>query len=330
MKFKALLVRLIAENTFERRIEERDIDDLPAGDVLIRVKYSSLNYKDALSATGNKGVTKAFPHTPGIDAAGVVAECSCDGLKQDDEVIVTGYGLGTNTDGGFGEYIRVPSSWVVKRPENLSLKECMIYGTAGFTAGQSLYNLEKNDLSPEKGDVLVTGATGGVGSMAVAILKKAGYSVVAATGKMDESPYLKDLGAQEVIHRDEINDSSGKPLLKSKWAGVVDTVGGNYLNTAINSTRHRGAVAACGLVASAKLTTSVYPFILRGVKLLGIDSAFCPMGLRLQIWNLLANKWLISSFNRIKVECTLLEMNNNIDRILAGQIRGRVVLVHGM
>lgn len=328
MKFKALVVRVTSDSKFSREIEERDIDDLPAGEVLIEVLYSSLNYKDALSATGNKGVTKNYPHTPGIDAAGVVTESSDPKFKSGEEVLVTGYELGSNTDGGYGEYIRVPADWVVKKPDNLSLKECMSYGTAGFTAGQCLYNFENVDVAPEKGEVLVTGATGGVGCLAIAILSKAGYDVVAATGKIDRAQFLEKLGAKAIIHRDEILDESKTPLLKSRWTGVVDTVGGNYLASALKSTKHRGAVAACGLVSSFELNTTVFPFILRGVKLLGIDSAWCPMESRLQIWHRLANEWKVDLFDEIIQECSLEQLDGWINLILQGKVHGRIVVQH--
>ncbi len=328
MKFKALVVRETSDHQFLRGIEEKDIHDLPPGEVLIQVKYSSLNYKDALSAIGNKGVTKKYPHTPGVDAAGIVTEGDGQKFRIGDEVIVTGYELGSNTDGGYGEYIRVPVDWVVKKPNKLSLKECMSYGTAGFTAGQCLFNFEKVDIVPENGEILVTGATGGVGCLAVAILSKSGYNVVAATGKLDQKGFLEQLGAKQVIHRDEILDKSKDPLLKSRWAGVVDTVGGNYLASALKATKHRGAVAVCGLVASHELNTTVFPFILRGVKLLGIDSAWCPMESRLKIWDHLAGDWKINSFDEIVQECTLELLEDKINLILKGKVHGRIVVKH--
>ena len=269
--FKALVVS--EENgKFIRRVTERKIDDLSSGDVLINVKYSSLNYKDALSATGNKGVTRKYPHTPGIDAAGIVAETSSNKFREGDEVIVTGYDLGMNTSGGFAEYIRVPSDWVVKLPTGLSLKESMIYGTAGFTAGLSLCKLEQCSEEKITGDVLVTGATGGVGSLAVAILAKQGYNVVASTGKKDKIDFLKKLGAKEVIGRDEVDDKSSKALLNRRWKAAVDTVGGNILATVIKQMDYRCSVASCGNTYSPELNTTVFPFILRGVNLLGINS----------------------------------------------------------
>ncbi len=324
--FKALVVRESPEGQFVRQVEERGLNDLPAGEVLIAVRYSSLNYKDALSAIGNPGVTKSYPHTPGIDAAGVVVDSASDAFRPGDEVIVTGYDLGMNTAGGFSEYIRVPAGWIVPRPESLSLRECMLYGTAGFTAAMSVYRLERYGVTPDQGDILVTGATGGVGSLAVAILALEGYRVVAGTGKPDQAPYLQALGAADVVHRNELLDPSGRALLRGRWAGAVDTVGGEFLATAIKSTRYRGAVTTCGNVASDKLQLTVYPFILRGISLLGIDSANCPMPMRLELWQKLAHEWRLPQLERIASECTLAELDGKIEAILSGQQRGRVVV----
>jgi acrylyl-CoA reductase (NADPH) len=278
--FQALVVRETADGEFTRQIEERALADLPDGEVLVCVHYSSLNYKDALSASGHKDVTRSYPHTPGIDAAGVVEESVAAEFRPGDPVIVTSYDLGMNTPGGWGQYIRVPAAWVVPLPQDLTLRESMIYGTAGFTAALSVHRLEAHGLAPDAGEVLVTGATGGVGSLAVAILARAGYQVVAASGKADAGPFLRDLGAAEVVDREAVRDDSGRPLLRGRWAGAVDTVGGEYLATALKSTQYGGAVACCGLVASADLPTTVYPFILRGVSLLGVDSQACPMDTR--------------------------------------------------
>ncbi|MFP4030582.1 MAG: YhdH/YhfP family quinone oxidoreductase, partial [Desulfococcaceae bacterium] len=280
--FKAMVVEEAEKKTYTREIKERAISDLPDGDVLVRVHYSSLNYKDALSAVGNKGVTRSYPHTPGIDAAGVVEQSKDSAFTPGDEVIVTSYDLGMNTDGGFGQYIRVPAGWVVPLPEGLSLRESMIYGTAGFTAGMSVAAVA-HAVPPEKGDILVTGATGGVGSLAVGILSKIGYKVTAVSGKSDAEGFLKKLGAQAVIGREEASDDGGKPMLKGRWAGAVDTVGGEILATAIKSTDLHGTVTCCGLVASPDLPINVFPFILRGVTLVGIDSQNCPMDRRLDI-----------------------------------------------
>lgn len=324
--FKAMVVSEREPKQFVREITRKSTDELPDGEILIEVKYSSLNYKDALSATGNKGVTKNYPHTPGIDAAGIVVESVNEKFRHGDAVIVTGYDLGMNTSGGYGQYIYVPESWVVKLPQNLSLKESMIYGTAGFTAALSVYKLIQSGVKPEDGDILVTGATGGVGSFAVGILAKAGYNVVAATGKLDEKEFLTNLGAKELIHRNDIHDLSGRPLLKGQWAGVIDTVGGNILATVIKSTKYGGIVTCCGNVASHELHTSVFPFILRGVSLLGIDSVECPMDLRLKIWDKIAQEWKLDNLEHQATECSLEELNMKIDMILKGQLKGRTIV----
>jgi putative YhdH/YhfP family quinone oxidoreductase len=323
--FQALVVSE-QEGEFLRSVGERQVDDLPQGEVLIRVRYSSLNYKDALSATGNRGVTRVFPHTPGIDAAGEVVESSVSEFAVGDEVVVTGYDLGMNTAGGFGQYIRVPAHWVVQLPEGLTLKESMGYGTAGFTAALSVYEMMEAGVVPDQGEVVVTGATGGVGSLAVAMLAKEGFSVVAATGKASEADFLKGIGASEVMGRGEVDDDSGRPILSGRWAGGVDTVGGNMLATLLKTTNYGGAVTCCGLVASPELDTTVFPFILRGIKLIGIDSVLCPMDLRLNIWEKIATDWKVDVLDDVVQDCGLADLDAQIDRILAGQMRGRVVV----
>ena len=324
-KFRALVVEEGEGGKFTSSIKERSVGDLPEGEVLIRVHYSSLNFKDALSATGNKGVTKNYPHTPGIDAAGVVEESSSPQIKPGEEVLVTGYDLGANTDGGYGEYIRVPAGWVVGLPEGLSTRESMIYGTAGFTAALSVYKLEEYGTVPDMGEVLVTGATGGVGSVACAILAKAGYSVAASTGKTDQKEFLTGLGVKEIISRADSADTSGRPLLKGRWAGAVDTVGGDILATAIKSAKQHGVVTCCGNVASGELPINVYPFILRGVSLVGIDSAYCPMDERRKVWSKLAGEWKID-LDGIATEVTLGGLDEQIALILKGGQKGRVVV----
>lgn len=324
--FKALVVRETGKGRFTRRIEERSLADLPAGEVLIRVKYSSLNYKDALSAIGNRGVTKVYPHTPGIDAAGLVAESESPDFAAGDTVLVTGYDLGMNTAGGFGQYIRVPARWVVKMPAGLTVKESMIYGTAGFTAALSVSELIKGGVTPEQGEVLVSGASGGVGSMAVALLARSGFEVVAASGKADVKDYLAGLGASSVIQRDEALDDSGRPLLKARWAAAVDTVGGAYLAAILKSTRQRAVVTCCGNVGGAALETTVYPFILRGVRLIGIDSASCPYGQRLEVWRKLAGEWKLDSLNTLATEIPLAQLDESIDKMLQGESMGRKVV----
>jgi putative YhdH/YhfP family quinone oxidoreductase len=323
--FRALVVEAGEGNTYVRQVRERQIDDLPEGDVLIQVNYSSLNYKDALSAIGNKGVTRRYPHTPGIDAAGTVAESRADAFKKGDPVLVTGYDLGMNTSGGFGQYVCVPASWVVPLPTGLSLKESMIYGTAGFTAGMGIYFLSEQ-VGPDKGPVLVTGATGGVGSVSVAVLAKLGYSVAAVTGKPEEAEFLKGIGASQIVDRSDAADTSGRPLLKGQWAGVVDTVGGEILATAIKSTHPWGTITCCGNVASPDLPLTVFPFILRGVRLIGIDSQNCPMAVRLRIWENLAGAWKIDGLHDLAKEIALDGLSENIDLILKGQQKGRVVV----
>lgn len=324
--FKALRITESPEKTFTRAIVQRNIEDLPAGELLIQVSYAGLNYKDALSAIGNKGVTRNYPHTPGIDASGVIVQSNSDQFKAGDEVIVTSYDLGMNTDGGFAEYIRVPVSWAVPKPQNLSLKESMIIGTAGFTAGLGLYKMERIGQHPNMGSILITGASGGVGSLAVGILSKAGYEVIASTGKSEAHEYLKKLGASECVDRAFANDDSKRPLLRPKWAGAIDTVGGNTLVTALKACKREGSVASCGLVGSPKLETTVFPFILNGVNLLGIDSANCDMDARRQVWNKLANEWKVEDLEAIVTLCRLEELDPYIDQILKGKVRGRVVV----
>ncbi len=324
--FKAMVVEEKENNQFTRKITEKSLEDLPQGDVLVKVQYSSLNYKDALSAIGNKGVTRNYPHTPGIDAAGVVEESRDPNFKSGDEVIVTSYDLGMNTSGGFGQYIRVPAEWVVPMPDGITARESMIYGTAGFTAALSVYQLMEHFVSPEKGDVLVSGATGGVGGIAVSILSKIGYSVTAINGLTDQSDYLKGIGAKSVISIEDAADKSGKPLLKAKWAGSIDTVGGDILATSIKSTAPGGAVTCCGNAASPELPINVFPFILRGISLIGIDSQNCPMTVRKKMWEKLAHDWRIPQFEKLVSEITIDQLDQRIDMMMQRKHRGRTVV----
>ena len=326
MKFKALVVSQPEKKVFVRSIETRSLNDLPAGDLVVKVHYSSLNYKDALSATGNPGVTREFPHTPGIDAAGEVVSCDNGKFQPGDQVIVTSYDLGMETDGGFGQLVRVPSQWAIKLPKGLTLKESMMYGTAGLTAGLSVDQLVANGVTPDSGPILVTGATGGVGSLAVAILAKIGYQVTAVTGKLDEEPYLKRLGATQVLSREAFLAGSERPMLKTTWGGVVDCVGGEMLATAIKSTCYDGVVTCCGLVASPQLELNVFPFILRGVRLIGIDSAEAPMARRQGVWDKLAGEWKLEGLDKMVEEVSLEQLEDKIKQMLKGGLKRRVLV----
>ena len=324
--YNALVVEETSPNSFTREIKSKNISDLPAGDLLIRVHYSSLNYKDALSASGNRGVTRHYPHVPGIDGAGVVEESTSTEFKPGDKVVITGFDLGMNTSGGYGQYIRIPAEWAIHCPDNLTLRESMIYGTAGFTAAQSVNKLINHPVLPEQGKILISGATGGVGSIAVSIMAKLGYSITAVSGKPEAKEFLTNIGATEIISRQQAADSSGKLLLKEKWAGVIDTVGGEILVTSIKSTAYGGIITCCGNVASPELPLSVYPFILRGVSLLGIDSAKCPIHIRQKIWQKLAGEWKIENLDSLVTECKLPELSGIIEKMLHGQQTGRVIV----
>ena len=313
------------DGTFIQTIKEVNTSNLPAGDVLIRVLYSSLNYKDALSATGNKGVTKKYPHTPGIDACGVIIDSESNLFAPGDKVIVSGYDLGMNTAGGFGEYIRVTSAWVVKLPEGLSPKEAMIIGTAGFTAGISISRLTEL-VKPVDGKIIVTGATGGVGSVALSILSQLGYQTVAVSGKETEYPYLESLGAGEIISRNNFLNLEKKPVLSAKYAGGIDTVGGPILENILKTLMPLGAVTTCGSVASAELNMSVFPFILRGISLIGISAQNYPMHLRTKLWNKLANEWKPDNLLKIYTEIPLNKLPEAIPEILNGRLKGRTLV----
>lgn len=324
-QFRALRTDKEGEG-YANRIVERSLDELPAGDVLIRVEYSSLNFKDALSASGNKGVTREYPHTPGIDAAGEVVEASSGPFKPGDKVIVTGFDLGMNTDGGYGEYIRVPAEWVVDMPEGLDTRTAMLYGTAGLTAALCVESLFDTGGDPD-GPVLVTGASGGVGSIAVAILARMGVEVVAGTGKADAHDWLRELGAAEIIGRDELSEVSKKPLLKPRWAGVIDCVGGDTLFNAIKALRYGATAVCCGMAGSPELHGTVFPFILRNVNLIGVDSVEIPVEFKQQMWQLLAGDWRPDNLETIlAAEISLDELPDWFGRILKGGVRGRVLV----
>ena len=326
MKYKAYLVE---ENNgeFVGSVKELDVPDLEEGRLLIKVKYSSLNYKDALAATGAKGVVRSYPFVPGVDVAGEVIKSSSNDFIPGDEVIATGYKIGMAEFGGFGEIVHLPSEWVVKLPENLSLFNAMCHGTAGITAAECVNKIIKGGISNTL-PVLVSGATGGVGSIAVSLLSKLGYEVHAITGKPDENEMLTSMGATKIISRNDFMSEPLKPLDKASYSSAVDTVGGEILAKMISMISNNGVVSCCGNVGGAMFTSSVFPFILRGVQLSGVDSAESPIDLKKELWNLLANEWLIDLNNQTKT-VNIKEIDNEIKKILdAGQI-GRVVIKHG-
>ena len=324
--FKALVVDK-TDNNFSVTIKNLSFDDLPAGDVLIRTAYSSINYKDGLASSPDGKIVRSYPFVPGIDLAGVVVSSQDPRFQEGDEVIATSYEIGVSHYGGYSEYARIPGDWIVPLPSGLSLKEAMAYGTAGFTAALSIQRLEENGLTPDLGKVLVTGATGGVGSLAVAMLAKRGYHVVASTGKEAEHDYLHNLGATEIISREEVYNGKIRALDKQLWAGAVDPVGGAYLASVLSKIQYNGAVAVSGLTAGGNVPTTVFPFILRGVSLLGIDSVYCPMEVRKELWNRMAADLKPSGLlETISQEATLEELPETLSLILKGQAKGRFVV----
>jgi len=323
---RCCLVRKTGKDEIQAGVDSRPLFELPPGDVLIRVACSSLNYKDALAATGHPGIARSFPHVPGVDAAGVVVESSSASFQPGDEVLVTGYELGVERWGGWAEYVRVPAEWVLPLPDGLSMEESMTIGTAGFTAAMCVRALEQHEVKPGSGDVVVTGATGGVGSIAVKLLAKLGYSVVAVTGKLEKQSWLTELGATRVMSRAKVMEERKSPLLPARWAGAVDTVGGNMLAALLRSTKLAGCVAACGLVGGADLSLTVYPFILRGVTLAGIDSVWCSRDRRTETWQRLAQEWKLDGLDSICTRIKLHEVDAYVRRILLGDIVGRIVI----
>ena len=326
MKYKAYLVE---ENNGEYigSVKELDTPVLQEGRLLIKVKYSSLNYKDALAATGAKGVVRSYPFVPGVDVAGEIIESSSEDFLTGDEVIATGYKIGMAEFGGFGEIVHLPSEWVVKLPENLSLYNAMCHGTAGITAAECVNKIIKGGISNTL-PVLVSGATGGVGSIAVSLLSKLGYEVHAITGKPDENEKLTSMGATKIIARNDFMSEPLKPLDKAVYSSAVDTVGGEMLAKMVSMISNHGIVSCCGNVGGAMFTSSVFPFILRGVQLSGVDSAESPIDLKKELWNLLANEWQIDLNNQTKT-VNIKEIDNEIKKILDGGQIGRVVIKHG-
>ncbi|MCH2558540.1 MAG: YhdH/YhfP family quinone oxidoreductase [Alcanivorax sp.] len=326
MTFQALITEK-TDDGYVSRVGERELGDLPDGEVRVRVHWSSLNYKDALSASGNKGVTRSYPHTPGIDAVGVVEEAGDGPFSPGDTVICTGYDLGMNTAGGYGDYIRVPAEWLAPLPAGLAPRDAMVLGTAGLTAALCVEALLDTGLQPEQGEVLVTGATGGVGSTAVSILSRLGFQVVAVTGKEDAHDWLRQLGATNILDRAALSEGQDKPLLKPRWAGVVDCVGGDMLVSALKGLQYGCSAACCGLAGSPKLeNATVLPFILRGVNLLGVDSVELPCEVKQQMWQLLAADWRPDLAALEAAEVDRSQLPDWFGRILKGGVRGRVVV----
>ncbi|WP_299080608.1 YhdH/YhfP family quinone oxidoreductase [uncultured Paraglaciecola sp.] len=324
--FKAVLVEETADKQFTVNISHRSVNDLPNNDLLIQVHYSSLNYKDALSASGNKRVSSHFPHTPGIDAAGVVVSDKSGTFSAGDEVLVFGYDLGMNTPGGLGQMIAIPADWAVKRPNNLSLKEAMIYGTGGLTAALCVQKLEKMGARPEDGHVAVTGSTGGVGSISIALLKQLGYSVVAFSGKAEQTDYLLSIGADEVLHRDVLNQVADVPMGKETWAHGIDTLGGDYLSNLLKQIKSGGGVSACGLAASDSFSSTVFPFIIRGVSLLGVDSVYIPLSDKQHIWNRVATDMKLPNLQDLCEEISLQQVPEYLQRFMQNKVVGRYLV----
>ena len=325
-QFDALVVNK-QDDQFTVNIQQLSLDDLPQGEVLIRVHYSGVNYKDSLAAIPNGNIVSSYPIVPGIDMAGVVVSSEDSRFKEGDEVIATSYGIGVSQSGGYSQFARVPAEWIVPLPDGLTMKEAMIVGTAGFTAALSVLRLEENNLTPGQGSVLVTGATGGVGSFAVSILSKLGYSVEASTGKESEHGYLKAIGAATIVSREDVYDGKLRALGKQKWSGAVDPVGGEPLASVLSQIKYGGAVAVSGLTAGTSLPATVFPFILRGVNLLGIDSVNCPMDTRLKVWHRLATDFKLEDLEQlVQQEITLKELPDVLPTLLKGEARGRTIV----
>ena len=325
--FKAIVVEEKSKGLFKQSIKNRSMSDLPDGDILVKVKYSSLNYKDGLSFYGNKGVSRNYPHTPGIDAMGTVKNSNTPNIKIGSKVIVSGYGLGMNTAGGFGEYIRVPQGWVSILPDGLSSLDSMVIGTAGLTAGLCVNSIEVlNHVAGNK--AIVTGATGGVGCIAVKLLSKLGAEVTVVTGKKSSEEFLKSIGASKIIIRDNFIDTIKKPMNKAMWDIAIDVAGGNLLSGLIASMKYGGVVTCCGLVADPKFDTTVFPFILRGISLIGIDSAEELIHNKTKIWANFASKWKLENLEELYTIVDMNGMINEIEKILNGEQVGRVVLKH--
>lgn len=323
--FKALVINQInGQVVGETKLMEAA--DLPEGELLIQVSYSSVNYKDALACLANGGVVKSYPFIPGIDLAGTIVTSEDERFQPGDQVVVTGYGLGVSHFGGYSEFARVPAEWALKLPPGLSMKEAMILGTAGFTAALSIYELQQNGVRPEDGPILVTGATGGVGSVAAAIAAKLGYEVAASTGKPDKHAYLHGLGVKRILSREELAAVKKRALDKQLWAGAIDCVGGETLAGLLPQMQYGGVVAASGLTGGSGLSLTVFPFIIRGVRLIGIDSVMVGMEKRSRVWELLAGSYKPQFLNELCNEIGLEQVMEQTALLLKGQSMGRTVV----
>ena len=313
------------EQVYQAQVKEVDESILPEGDVTIDVSHSTLNYKDALAITGKAPVVRSFPMIPGIDLAGTVTASDSDKFKAGDKVLLNGFGVGEKHCGGLAEKARLNSDWLIPLPAEFSPRQAMAIGTAGYTAMLCVIALEKNGVTPDKGEILVTGANGGVGSFAIAILAKLGYTVVASTGRLDQTDYLKQLGATEVIDRATLSEA-GKPLAKERWAGAIDAAGSHTLANVCASMQYGGVVAACGLAQGMDFPATVAPFILRGVTLAGIDSVMRPTADRLEAWQRLAEIIEPADLDAISTDITLAQAIDTANDLIAGKVRGRVVV----
>ena len=323
--FKALVSIQNDDGTFASVVKERSMNELPDGDLLVRVEYSSLNYKDALSAYGVKGVTSKYPHTPGIDAAGIVEKSNNSKLPSGTRVIVTGFDLGMNTSGGFAEYISIPSEWAIRCPENLSTKEAMIIGTAGLTAGLAVQTINQI-CTMQNANIIISGSTGGVGCLGIQLCSLLKAKVTAITGKIDKKDFLFNLGASKVIERNKFINSTNLPLSHGIYNAAIDTVGGDILSCIIASMKYNGLIASCGNARDSKFQTSVFPFILRANQLIGIDSAECPIEKKEIIWNNFASNWKLNRTNDI---CSIVGLDDiipEIEKIYTGEQTGRILL----
>ena len=323
--FNALVLNKEEDQKATGNVQTINLSDLPEGDVLVQVKYSTLNYKDSLALTSSSQIIKNFPMVPGIDFSGEIEESLNEKFKVGDKVVLNGYGVGEKYWGGMSQKAKVKGDWLVKLPEKLSLKQAMAIGTAGYTAMLCVIALEKNGVTPEDGEILVTGATGGVGSIAITLLTKLGYHVVASSGRPEHSNYLKLLGAKRIIDREELSQK-GRPLAKENWAGAIDSVGSYTLANVCAATKYKGTVVACGLAQGFDLPATVMPFILRGVSLVGVDSVYCPLKERVQAWGRLATDLNLDHLEKMTSVIPIQDVMIASKNMIEGKSYGRIVI----